>query len=214
MMLICFGKIPTKIGINQLSEAVRRAFSSTNEQYIEEIERRGDEQGKIHSLAALLCLKTALDTLEGDGTSQNFKLARAENGKPYFENSALQFGLSHSHGYVACVLSNEGAVGIDVEATDLTDERAAQLSKRFFGGSSITRDAKVFAREWTKKEAEVKLYGGRLGEYLAKEKTRENPDNERKNVFFTEFEIDGYPITLCTETMPSEIQKIDVKFDF
>ena len=214
MMLICFGKIPTKIGINQLSEAVRRAFGSTNEQYIEEIERRGDEKGKIHSLAALLCLKNALDTLEGDGTSQNFKLARAENGKPHFENSTLQFGISHSHGYVACVLSDEGAVGIDIEATNLTDERAVRLSERYFGSSSITRDAKVFAREWTKKEAEVKLYGGRLGEHLTKEKSLKNVGNEIKNVFFTEFEIDGYPITLCTETMPSEIQKIDVKFDF
>ena len=214
MMLICFGKIPTKIGINQLSEAVRRAFGSTNGQYIEEIERRGDEKGKIHSLAALICLKALLYALDNNGNTQELRLARSSNGKPHFENSTLQFGISHSHGYVACVLSDEGAVGIDIEAPNLTDERAVRLSERYFGSSSITRDAKVFAREWTKKEAEVKLYGGRLGEHLAKEKTRENPDNERKNVFFTEFEIDGYPITLCTETMPSEIQKIDVKFDF
>jgi hypothetical protein len=205
MILVGFGKIPDQIRDDELALSVNRAFGEKNEKYVAEITCRGDEKGKIHSLCALLCLHEMLKSMSGADVCA-LKLARGENGKPYFESSALQFGLSHSHGYVACALSDEGEVGIDVEASELTDERAARLAQRYLHRDSC--DAKAFAREWTIKEAEVKLHGGRLGEHLAK------TDDVTPNVFFTEFEIDGHPITLCTEKEPSKIEKIDVKFDF
>ena len=205
MILVGFGKIPDQIQVDELALSVKRAFGEKNEKYIAEINCRGDEKGKAHSLCALLCLHKMLKSMHGSDTC-SFKLARGENGKPYFCGSDLQFGISHSHGYVACALSDEGKVGIDVEASELTSERAARLAQRYLHRDLC--DAKAFAREWTKKEAEVKLYGGRLGEHLAK------TDDTAKNVFFIEFEIDGYPITLCTAKVPSQIEQIEVKFDF
>ena len=215
MILVCFVKVPTDACADRLLSAVRRAFGKKNEQYIAQIESKKSEQGKIEGLAALLCLKALLDELNiGESALTHLKLARNENGKPYFENSTLQFNLSHSHGYVACALSDEGEIGIDVEASELTDERATRLTKRYFGAYNAPCDAKAFAHEWTKKEAETKLYGGRLGEYLKGEKSNEHICAEKNNVFFSSFEIDGYPIALCTKKTPSQIKQIDVKLDF
>ena len=207
MIIVGFGKIPTNVCNTDLLFAVKRAFGCQNSQYIAQIESRKSERSQIEGLAALLCLKALIDMIDETDVHQ-LKLVRSENGKPYFENSDLQFSISHSYGYVACAISDEGEIGIDIEALKLTDERAARLSQRYFDADNTHYDAKSFAREWTRKEAEVKLHGGRLGEYLSQ------TNDANKNVFFTEFEIDGHPITLCTAKMPLQIEKIEVKFDF
>ena len=65
------------------------------------------------------------------------KITWTNSGKPKFVNNSLYFNISHTNGIVAVSISDEGAVGVDVEG--LIDEaRAARLEKRFFSELSIS----------------------------------------------------------------------------
>ena len=52
----------------------------------------------------------------------------AANGKPYFVNASIHFSISHCNGYAACVISEEGSVGIDIE---LIQERIKKVAPKF-----------------------------------------------------------------------------------
>lgn len=80
-----------------------------------------------------------------------------EYGKPFaVGNFHIQFNISHSGNYIACVIANE-PVGVDIEVIKTAD---MQIAKRFFTtdevvyiivGHKIIR----FYEVWTKKRAEL-----------------------------------------------------------
>jgi len=58
-------------------------------------------------------------------------------GKPSFVNNCFHFNLSHTKNMVAVSVSDQGAVGVDVEC-EISEERAARLERRFFSELSIS----------------------------------------------------------------------------
>lgn len=84
--------------------------------------------------------------------------AQAPRARPTLA-APLHFSLSHCVGRVACALSSEGPVGVDVEV--LAGVRAAEFMRyldadeRAWAG----RSARRFASLWTRKEAVVKAGG-------------------------------------------------------
>jgi 4'-phosphopantetheinyl transferase len=85
----------------------------------------------------------------------------------------LSFNIAHTHGFVACVVTVDAPVGIDVERTDrLTDFDA--LAARFFSAPEVDamkgRDDQArrvrFFELWTLKEAILKATGKGLSEPL------------------------------------------------
>lgn len=88
-------------------------------------------------------------------------LAFAETGKPYFENSALHFNLSHTDTLVCAALSQK-PVGVDVQTLTapsdgvirrVLSEREQHLLRRSDDPTAL------FTRFWTQKEAYAKWTG-------------------------------------------------------
>ena len=85
------------------------------------------------------------------------EVRRTEKGKPFFENAALRFSLSHSGDYVACALSDEGAVGVDVQ-------QRCSIPQQFFAPYFSAADLEKITEEsfcaaWSRKEALLKAMG-------------------------------------------------------
>jgi 4'-phosphopantetheinyl transferase len=97
------------------------------------------------------------------------------HGKPFLApgQSALEFNLAHTHGLVACVLTNAGPVGVDVESLDRAVNTDA-IAERYFSPAEIRalratagveRQAR-FIELWTLKEAYLKAIGAGLSNPL------------------------------------------------
>ena len=199
MMLIAYTRINVDAELDALFERVQNAFSRPeNQAYIGEIKYRKNLDGARESLYCLLVLSELLKNARADASS--LILDRLEGGKPHFENSRIEFSLSHSHGYAAAAISDESNVGIDVEAAEISPEKADKLAKRFFTEDekqAIEADPDSFLRLWTIKEAYAKMQGTPLSELIANEK--KTPDNKRDNAYFCELSADGHPLTVCLE---------------
>lgn len=94
-------------------------------------------------------------------------IAKAEFGKPYLPDyPTVQFNLSHSANYYAIAITNNVPVGIDLEVfkarknfTGLAEKCFAKDELAFWHSLSKDRQADVFFRFWTCKEAVVKATG-------------------------------------------------------
>jgi len=86
----------------------------------------------------------------------------AANGKPFFVNAKNHFSISHCNGYAACVISEEGPVGIDIE---LIHERIKKVAPKFLhiaeleNINTLEQEAQIKEMSfiWTAKEAMYKM---------------------------------------------------------
>ena len=93
------------------------------------------------------------------------KILFHENGKPYVENKGVQFNISHSHGMVACAVS-DAPIGIDIEKIEAKEiSIIIGIAKHWFCENEQNY---IFDREfssesflyvWTRKEELAKLSG-------------------------------------------------------
>ena len=139
---------------------ILRRFPSSRE-YVSEILSRANNESKRQSLSGLSALLFLLDYV-GEKT-EALVLKRQKGGKPYFENSDWQFGISHSGDIAVCGLS-KNAVGIDVEQLK-PRKNVLAFAKRFFSeGEYVIMQKSAnpefeFYNIWTKKEARLKSIG-------------------------------------------------------
>ncbi|MBQ4090732.1 MAG: 4'-phosphopantetheinyl transferase superfamily protein [Clostridia bacterium] len=157
-------------------------FGQHNAEYIGEIYTR-TEKSATQSLYSLLCLAELLRDANAD--PQTLSLKRAEGGKPYFEDNEWQFNISHSGNCVAVVLSNEGAVGIDIETANISEDKAEKMAKRFFTESEqavVFEDPAAFCELWSKKEAIAKYFGMGLGNFVKQTREKEWEHEEQVQV--------------------------------
>jgi len=86
----------------------------------------------------------------------------AANGKPYFVNASIHFSVSHCNGFAACVISEEGPVGIDIE---LIQDRIKKVAPKFLHHSELEKintlneeaQLKEMSFVWAAKEAMYKM---------------------------------------------------------
>jgi 4'-phosphopantetheinyl transferase len=128
-------------------------------------DRRRGEYIFAHGL-----VRAALSRSAPDVAPAAWRFERNHYGRPFISyprNSApLHFNLSHTDGFVACVVSPSERIGIDVEATD---RRAAHLeiARAFFSPAEINdldslpppQQKDRFFDLWTLKEAYTKACG-------------------------------------------------------
>jgi 4'-phosphopantetheinyl transferase len=128
-------------------------------------DRRGREFVFAHAL-----VRAALSRFAPEVSPAAWRFARNRNGRPFIsypQNSEpLHFSLSHTDGFVACVVSRCERIGIDVEATD---RRASHLeiARTFFSSSEfadlislpLAQQKDRFFDYWTLKEAYAKARG-------------------------------------------------------
>jgi phosphopantetheinyl transferase len=111
---------------------------------------------RTQHLAARLLLQELLP--EGDINNIEY----AANGKPYFVNKSVHFSISHCNGFAACVISEEGPVGIDIE---LIHERIKKVAPKFLHHSELEKinilnekaQLKEMSFVWAAKEAMYKM---------------------------------------------------------
>jgi len=209
MTIVAFAKINDTYGVNLLSAYVESAFQGEeNRRYLDEIYARKNQNSVKESLSALALLRRLSVRCGADNSSLILK--KSEGGKPYFQNSALRFSISHSHGYVAAAISDSCEVGLDVEASDMSPEQAKKLASRFFNNDELAKldsSPESFLRIWTKKEAYAKMRGIALSKLISNEKN--GIENERETTFFYCFDVDGYSLTLCSEIYDGDVRLLE-----
>lgn len=119
--------------------------------------RRAPSRGKARQIAmAWFLLEYALGR-----AGQRPELIRSASGKPQLANSTVTFNLSHCDGYVACIVADGCAVGVDVE-------RIRQIPARFyrpyfspedFQAAMSSDSPAAWCQAWTQKEAVIKCIG-------------------------------------------------------
>jgi 4'-phosphopantetheinyl transferase len=99
------------------------------------------------------------------------------NGKPWLAHEPgappLAFNLSHTHGLVACAVTRDAEVGVDVECVErVTDSR--DIAERYFSAAELAQldacpeeqRAARFIELWVLKEAYLKAIGSGLAHPL------------------------------------------------
>lgn len=202
MILLTAAKMPDGLDKSILADAVGLMFSNPeNKEYFEKIRKRDSESSACESLFALALLYEQICNLPCPVDASTLVFEQGECGKPYFKDSDVKFNVSHSKSYVACAVSLGEELGIDMEAAEVSRERAEKLAKRYFceeEQNEVLKNHEIFARKWTEKESRAKFFGESIGNILYNDKIR------AKNSFFDQivlhkFSFDNIPITLCTK---------------
>ena len=124
-----------------------------------EMGRWPDERERHRSLLGTRLLAMGLRAL-GHAEAALATLQHHPRSRPTLD-APIDFSLSHADGLIACALSTEGPVGIDVEkvARFKADDFRLYLddSERVWAGRSALR----FLEVWTRKEAVAKASGSR-----------------------------------------------------
>jgi len=114
-------------------------------------------------------------TVHGTLPPAQWVFAEDAHGKPFLapDQLAVEFNLAHTNGLVACVLTNAGPVGVDVESVERA-VNADEIAERYFSPAEIhalratagvERQAR-FIELWTLKEAYLKAIGAGLSNPL------------------------------------------------
>ena len=134
-------------------EDVRPYVSCLPSQRQEKIARYRFERDKLLSFAAGLLIRHAV----GERT-----ILLGEHGKPYVDDKALCFSVSHS-GRIAAVAADDMEIGLDVE--QLPEENRLRIADRFFHPeerayvAAAQDQRRAFCEIWTRKEAYLKMTG-------------------------------------------------------
>jgi len=98
--------------------------------------------------------------------SQDIEIKIAEHGKPFVENEALFFNLSHTANRLVIAVSNNSEIGIDLEQykyrknlQGLVKKCFSEEEKHFWESLSAQQQVMLFYQLWVRKEAFVKAIG-------------------------------------------------------
>ncbi|WP_317931230.1 4'-phosphopantetheinyl transferase family protein [Halioxenophilus sp. WMMB6] len=109
-----------------------------------------------------------------DRQPESLLFQQNDHGKPSLVDNAIDFNLSHTQGVVALAITNNGAIGLDVETTQRKSS-TLEIADHFFHPSEVTAisagntpndQRQRFFRFWTLKEAYVKAVGQGLQKSL------------------------------------------------
>ena len=203
MILLTSAKMPDGLDKDTLAAAVALMFPNPeNEEYVEAIRSRANDVSACESLFALALLYEQIRELSSaPADSASLIFARSELGKPYFKDSEIRFNISHSHGYVASAASIGEELGVDIEASQMSAERAVRMAKRYFcyhEQQEIAKHPEIFARKWSEKEAKAKFFGESIGNILSIDQNSQN-NADLESLSLHKFSFENIPITLCTK---------------
>ena len=120
-----------------------------------------------------------------------------EQGRPLLREQLWQISLAHGASLAVCALSDQGAIGVDVESKDRLPHRAHDIANRLFSETEQAQLARspvweeAFIHIWTRKEALGKMLGTGLRADPSQLDTTRYPDR------FLEYEWEGHLICIC-----------------
>ena len=199
MIYLYCASLPDNLSLTETAEYLKAYFpGESNSEYIENIGSRAPARAAEGLFSLLLLSRMIDDHFPICKEGSKLILARNENGKPSFQDGKPCFNISHSGGIVACALSDNGEVGVDIEAARPTSEKARKLSSRYFSTDEVEEingDPERFIMKWTEKEAITKFFGANLADFVKKsDKKQEDPEFSIHS-----FKYRKMPITLCTK---------------
>ena len=124
------------------------------------------------------------------------------HGKPFLrDHSAFQYNLSHSGGYVACVIGGT-PVGIDIETVrpmnlEIIDRFFTKDERQYIQNRPVEKKIIAFFEIWTKKEAYVKYRGTGLSLPFSSFQVLEPQD---AIVFHCVFQEEAFVCHVCSGT--------------
>ena len=214
MIYLFISSLPDGFSVDRAASSLKSSFcDKQNAEYIDKIASRAPSAA-AEGLYALEILAKMLQECFPDESFEKIVLIRHESGKPCLEGSRIKFSLSHSCGKVACAISDDGEVGVDIEAGEIAPARANSIAARFFSKDEALRlsgDTEAFRREWTRKEAAAKMLGIPLSEYLKACKGGDFINCDAIHYF--EFTESGFPITVCTDKPQNTIKTVTVNIN-
>lgn len=126
------------------------------------------DKDRILSLVSKIMLRTMLSSRFPGKRSESWRFASNRYGKPFIEENdavtPLYFNLSHTEGLVACLVSTNGNVGVDVEIIS-NRETILEIAPTVFTPNELNALSAgedrilYFYRLWTLKEAYIKYMG-------------------------------------------------------
>ena len=127
------------------------------------------EEDRVSFVAAHALLRTALSEVAARGPCE-WRFATSSGGRPEIEapllRPRLRFSLSHTRGLVACAVTEERDVGLDVERVlpwagsgGLAERCLSSSEKRAVAGLPPPEARSLFFGLWTLKEAYAKARG-------------------------------------------------------
>ena len=146
------------------------------------------------------------------------ELNRSQTGKPIFKSHNWHFNISHSDSLITCVLTDESAVGIDVQ---IYKKLPIERYKRHFNDGdweqiNMQLDvSSAFCQLWSKKEAVIKADGRGLDIPL---KDIQISINNRVNLyeetwFLTEVHLHrNFTTHIATKNIIEDYSIIELKF--
>lgn len=172
-MLVFVAEDPAKRFQLQVHKFVEN-FSKQPEDFLtpaelEHLAAMDSQKRRSEFVQSRFVLKTELSKIIGTVPSQ-IEFITVGEGKPQLSNflGRMDFNLSHSGDFFAVVFSEQGQVGVDIEKIRKPHQLRV-LARRFFSQQEVelieaeegsAKQAEIFTRLWSGKEALVKCVGG------------------------------------------------------
>jgi 4'-phosphopantetheinyl transferase len=179
-------------------------------------------EAKMSLLAASAAFTFGMSKLNLKADAEKIKFN--EFGKPSFEEDCgVFFNISHSKGFAICTFGVQN-LGCDIECIDetrISDELINRVltesEKKYLDSLDNNKKVEEFFRIWTYKESYLKYIGvGIKG--LDKSfsinlvNNKIEVDGEVKdNIYFKEYDLSGYKITICSSDSDFEDSLIKVE---
>ncbi len=165
--------------------------------------------------------------------ASEWQFSTLAGGKPIITNpmQSLYFNLSHTQDIIVCAISENRAVGVDIEFLD-KPRQFMPIAKNYFAKEEVeklqnlnfTEQKEYFYRLWTLKEAYLKAQGlgitvaldniyfdiDDLGNILLEDRSRNKCRNEHKWSFELAMPSTQHIMAVCVELEQS--QKLNVKY--
>lgn len=122
------------------------------------------ERNRREYVAAHALKRTMLSAAAG-GDPRAWRFAAEPGGKPFVAGGGPHFNLSHCEGLVACAVSADVALGVDVEPMDrrapfeIVERNFAEAERAWLLALPETERQRGFFALWTMKEAFIKATG-------------------------------------------------------
>ena len=156
---IYFARFGTSIS-DSLLDAYLEMMPSGIRSTIERYKRWQDRQATL--FGKLLLLKALQQQFHDAGLSKFQSMALSEFGKPFIKGGP-EFNISHSQDIVVVALTDNEAIGIDIEKIHPVDKDdfVCELPEiiSFFETHEADKATHLFFECWTKKEAVLKGFG-------------------------------------------------------
>ena len=136
----------------------------------------------------------------------------SNNGKPLSNDSNIFFNISHSHGYVALVISHHHDVGVDIELIKHNEDQYIKYICSDDEYHYIKEDID-FIKIWTNKESLLKCIGSGLTNKLKEIPSLPLEGNRvylNNNYYVHQLVIDNCVISITLDNSDFDVKLMDV----